>query len=116
MIVNMEGLINVLFIVFMPLSMLMTVIFQRVSVAYINKCMKSDGVYPPSWDKGLGGSGPFYVCAIFFKRGRIPTPLFDGHLVPKYARTIDKILAGIYLFSAIGFGITVVLIAYFDPY
>ncbi|GAP73977.1 hypothetical protein W04_0488 [Pseudoalteromonas sp. SW0106-04] len=116
MIVNIEGLINVLFIVFMPLFLLITALFHRVSAAHISKGMESEGVPPPSWDKGVGASAPCYAMAIFFKRWRGPTFMFDGRLVPKYARTVDKVLACIYLFSTIGLGITLILAAYFDPY
>ena len=53
---------------------------------HINKNMEKDGVYPPSWDKGIGASVSFYIFAMFFERSRIPTPMFDGRFVAKYAR------------------------------
>tara|TARA_B100000700_G_scaffold42090_1_gene43055 strand:- start:1072 stop:1413 length:342 start_codon:yes stop_codon:yes gene_type:complete len=109
-----EGIINLMLIIFMPLFLLMMVLFQRVSAAHISKGMESEGVPPPSWDKGLGASAPCYAMAIFFRRWRGPTFMFDGRLVPKYARTIDKVLAAIYLFSVIGVSATLILAAYFD--
>ena len=47
--------------------MIMTVIFPRISVRHINNRMLENGVSPPSWDKGLGASAPFYALAIFLK-------------------------------------------------
>ncbi|KJY98096.1 hypothetical protein [Pseudoalteromonas ruthenica] len=104
---SIEGFVHLMFIVFMPLFLLMTALFHRVSAAYISKGMESEGVLPPSWD----------ICyGYFFKRWRGPTFMFDGRLVPKYARTVDKVLACIYLFSTLGFGIALILAAYFDVY
>lgn len=45
--------------------MIMTVIFPRISVRHINNRMLENGASPPSWDKGLGASAPFYALAIF---------------------------------------------------
>ena len=83
--------------------MIMTVIFPRISVRHINNRMLENGVSPPSWDKGLGASAPFYALAIFLKRARKPTPLFDGRFVAKHARPIDKFLAFLHLLSTFGF-------------
>ena len=48
--------------------------------------MEKDGVDPPSWDRGIDASVSFYIFAMFFERSRIPTPMFDGRFVAKYAR------------------------------
>ncbi|TMP07597.1 hypothetical protein CWC11_06065 [Pseudoalteromonas sp. S3178] len=83
--------------------MIMAVLFPRVSIKYIDNKMILDGISSPSWDKGIGASAPFYAMAIFFKRARKPTPLFDGSHVAKYARPIDKFLAFLHLVSTTGF-------------
>ncbi|MBE0379924.1 hypothetical protein [Pseudoalteromonas prydzensis] len=81
----------------------MAVLFPRISIKYIDSKMIQDGIDSPSWDRGIGASAPFYAMAIFFKKARIPTPLFNGSHVAKYARPIDKFLACLHLISTTGF-------------
>ena len=76
---------------------------------YIDKHMEKDSVSPPSWDRGIGASAPFYALAIFVKRARKSTPLFDGRFVAKHARPIDKFLAFLHLVSTSGFIISIFL-------
>ncbi len=85
----------------------MAVLFPRISIKYIDRKMLQDGISSPSWDRGIGASAPFYAMAIFCKRARKPTPLFDGSHVAKHARPIDKVLAFLHLISTTGFILSV---------
>ncbi len=96
-------------IFFFALMMIMTVIFPRISIRHIESKMQENGVSPPSWDRGIGASAPFYALAIFVKRARKSTPLFDGRFVAKHARPIDKFLAFLHLVSTSGFIISIFL-------
>ena len=64
--------------------------------------MEKDGVEAPTWDKGIGASVSFYIFAIFFERSRVPTPMFDGRFVAKYARPVDKVIGAIHSISVAG--------------
>ena len=52
--------------------------------------------------------------AIFFKRSRLPTPLFDGRFIAKHARAVDKVLAFLHLFTVAGLTISVFTAMYLD--
>ena len=90
------------------------ILFSRVSVKHINKNMEKDGVYPPSWDKGIGASVSFYIFAMFFERSRIPTPMFDGRFVAKYARPVDKVIGETHLISVTGMMLCLCIVTYFS--
>ncbi|MEZ7275905.1 hypothetical protein [Pseudoalteromonas sp. 68 DY56-GL68] len=114
MTISLEKLVLANMFVFMALAFLFVVLFTRISIKYINKQMLNDSVTPPLWDKGIGASAPFYAMAIFFKRSRLPTPIFDGRLIAKYARSVDKVLAFLHLFTMTGFTISVFTAMYLD--
>lgn len=76
--------------------------------------MEKDGVLPPNWDKGIGASVSFYVFAMFFERSRIPTPMFDGRFVAKYARPVDKTIGMIHLISVTGMMLCLCIVSYFS--
>ncbi|WP_076924954.1 hypothetical protein [Pseudoalteromonas sp. EB27] len=101
-------------IVFMIGTFASGILFSRISVKHINKNMKKDGVLPPNWDKGIGASVSFYVFAMFFERSRIPTPMFDGRFVAKYARPVDKTIGMIHLISVTGMMMCMCIVSYFS--
>jgi hypothetical protein len=76
--------------------------------------MELDDAYSPSWDKGIGASVSFYIFAMFFERSRIPTPLFDGRFVAKYARPIDKVIGAAHLISVFGAIICLCIVSYYQ--
>tara|TARA_Y100000034_G_scaffold131649_1_gene192858 strand:+ start:1075 stop:1422 length:348 start_codon:yes stop_codon:yes gene_type:complete len=100
--------------IFMALAFIFVVLFARISIKHINKKMLKDNITPPLWDKGVGASAPFYAMAIFFKRSRLPTPLFDGRFKAKHARPVDKVLAFLHLFTMAGLTISVFTAMYLD--
>ena len=102
------------FIIFTVVTFASGVLFYRVSVKYIDKHMEKDGVSPLSWDKGIGASVSFYIFAMFFERSRIPTPLFDGRFVAKYARPIDRVIGAAHLISVFGAIICLCIVSYYQ--
>ncbi|MEM7421728.1 MAG: hypothetical protein AAF364_18700 [Pseudomonadota bacterium] len=98
--------------IFMALAFIFVVLFTRISIKHINKKMLKDNITPPLWNKGVGA--PFYAMAIFFKRSRLPTPLFDGRFIAKHARPVDKVLAFLHLFTMAGLTISVFTAMYLD--
>lgn len=101
-----------LFYIFLISTFASSILFSRISIKYINKNMEKDGVHPPSWDRGIGASVSFYIFAMFFKRSRIPTPMFDGRFVAKYARPIDKVIGAIHSISVLGTIVCLCIITY----
>ena len=101
-------------LVFTVVTFASGVLFYRVSVKHIDKHMEKDGVSPPGWDKGIGASVSFYIFSMFFERSRIPTPLFDGRFVAKYARPIDKVIGAAHLISVFGAIICLCIVSYYQ--
>ena len=99
---------------FLIIMTVVTVLFYRVSIKYFNTRMEKDGVYSPTWDKGIGASGPFYAMAIFFERFRKPTAFFDGRYIVNYARPIDKILGFLHIIASLGLLISTFIVMYLD--
>lgn len=64
--------------------------------------------------KALALVPPFYAMAIFFKRSRLPTPIFDGRFVAKYARPIDKVIGAAHLISVFGAIICLCIVSYYQ--
>lgn len=52
--------------------------------------------------------------AIFFKRSRVPTPLFDGRYIAKYARPLDRFLAFCHLITTMGLLISTLTAMYLE--
>lgn len=100
--ISLEKLALSIMFLFMIMTFLFAVLFTRISIKHINKNMEKEGVYSPNWDKGIGASAPFYAMAIFFERSRVPTPLFDGRYIAKYARPLDRFLAFFHLITTMG--------------
>ncbi|UJX27591.1 hypothetical protein L3Q70_16760 (plasmid) [Pseudoalteromonas sp. CF6-2] len=102
-----------LFLTFLFSFFISSLLFSRVSIKHINKKMEKDGVYPPSWDQGIGASASVYVFAILFNKYRIKNKLFDARFIAKHARTIDKVIAAIYFTSVAGMIICLCIITLF---
>ena len=110
---SMAYLSGYLLITFICVCFISSLLFSRVSIKHINKKMEKDGVYPPSWDQGIGASASVYVFAILFNKYRIKNKLFDARFIAKHARTIDKVIAAIYFTSVAGMIICLCIITLF---
>lgn len=74
-----------------------TILFDRVSLKYLDKALKENDV-PPVWD-GLGLRLNFYSFALI-SEWFAKSPLVPGELIRKLARPKDGYLALLYTLSA----------------
>ncbi|WP_404343463.1 hypothetical protein [Pseudoalteromonas mariniglutinosa] len=101
-----------LFLTFLFSFFISSLLLSRMSIKHINKQMAKDGVYPPSWDRGIGASASFYVFAMLFNKYRIKNQLFDARFVAKHARPIDKIIGATHSISVAGTVVCLCIITY----
>lgn len=86
---------NIYFIISFPpfISFLIsTLCFTRISMKYIEKKMREEGIYEPLWDKGLGIRVSMYGKVIRRQKPAKATVVNDEAIL-RYARPIDLILA-----------------------
>ncbi|WP_221076137.1 hypothetical protein [Agarivorans aestuarii] len=75
-------------------------LFGRISLKHFDKQIKKVHGDIPEWDKGFGTRLPMYALTVVSKRvGNIQ--LYDEKLVQRSIRTIDKVLAVIFLTSSV---------------
>ncbi|WP_404362304.1 hypothetical protein [Marinobacter sp.] len=96
---------DIFFPIFLILSMTMSVswlLFARLSMARIERKMRSEGLpRPAAWD-GLGLRALWYASAIAFPLGifnQANDPFIDVPLVRKYATTFDRAVGWILMVS-----------------
>ena len=103
-----------LFLTFLVSFFISSLLFSRVSMKHINKKMEKNGVYPPSWDRGIGASASFYVFAILFNKYRIKNKLFDARFIANHTRPIDRVITAAHFASVTGTTISLCIALYYQ--
>ncbi|HEA16583.1 MAG TPA: hypothetical protein ENH88_09105 [Pseudoalteromonas prydzensis] len=113
---DLAPILTYLFLTFLFSFFISSLLLSRMSIKHINIQMEKDGVYPPSWDRGIGASASFYVFAMLFSKYRIKNTLFDARFVAKHARPIDRVIAAVHFISVTGMIICLCIITLFKSF